>query len=94
MQLSKKTSINAFVGWFEVEMIKGQWLSTSPFEESTHWEQTVFTLLDTEVLDEGALVSGKVICKPMAVNHRGLDILFSFSNLSEDQLLQYNYFVQ
>jgi hypothetical protein len=65
-------------------MIKDQWLSTSPYEKSTHWEQTVFTIIDTEVLAEGALVSGKVTCKPMALNHRGLDVLFSFSNLSED----------
>ena len=65
-------------------MIKDQWLSTSPYEESTHWEQTVFTMMETEVLNEGALLSGKVTCKPMALNHRGLDVLFSFSNLSED----------
>ena len=75
-------------------MIKDHWLSTSPFEEATHWEQTVFAIMDTEVLTEGELVSGKVSCKPMTVNHRGLDVLFSFSNLSEGRLLQYNYFVQ
>jgi hypothetical protein len=30
--------LNAIIGWFEVEMSPGVWLSTSPFSEKTHWE--------------------------------------------------------
>ncbi len=81
------TSINAFIGWFEVEMTEDQWLSTSPFEGPTHWEQTVFPIIETQVLAEGSSVVGRVSCKPMVNNYRGLDLLFNFSNLTEGQTM-------
>ena len=32
------------VGWFELEMTPGKWLSTDPGQEGTHWQQTFFPI--------------------------------------------------
>jgi hypothetical protein len=32
------------VGWFELEMSPGVWLSTAPDQEPTHWQQTFFPI--------------------------------------------------
>ncbi len=53
--IQSKTTINAFVGWFEVEMIDDLWLSTSPFQPQTHWQQTVFPVMEGEIFSEGEL---------------------------------------
>ncbi len=60
VHLSSRTPINSIVGWFEVQMTGDAWFSTSPFEAPTHWGQTVFPIIETEVLDEGASLSGKI----------------------------------
>jgi hypothetical protein len=55
VMIQSKTTMNAFVGWFEVEMIKDSWLSTSPFQPQTHWQQTVFPVMEGEIFTEGEL---------------------------------------
>ena len=32
------------VGWFELEMSPGVWLSTAPDQELTHWQQSFFPI--------------------------------------------------
>jgi hypothetical protein len=42
LEIQKDCKINALVGWFDVQMTPGVWLSTSPFAPVTHWQHTVF----------------------------------------------------
>jgi hypothetical protein len=53
LRISRDSLVSAIVSWFEVEMTPGSWLSTSPFSERTHWEQTVFPLLEPQNLKSG-----------------------------------------
>ncbi len=46
LTISRDSRVNALVGWFDAEMTPGVWMSTSPFGPLTHWEQTVFPILE------------------------------------------------
>jgi len=92
--IRKKSLVNALVGWFEVEMTDGNWMSTSPFEEQTHWEQTVFPITSGAYLEEGEVISGQITCRPIATNYRGLDLLFELSISKEAAPLIFNYYLQ
>ena len=92
--IAKKSQVNALVGWFEVEMTDGIWMSTSPFEAQTHWEQTVFPITSGAYLEEGEVISGQITCKPIATNYRGLDLVFELSISKEASPLIFNYYLQ
>jgi type I protein arginine methyltransferase len=92
--IAKRSQVNALVGWFEVEMTDGIWMSTSPFEAQTHWEQTVFPITSGAYLEEGEVISGQITCKPIATNYRGLDLVFELSISKEASPLIYNYYLQ
>ena len=92
--LTKTAKINAIVGWFDVEMTANSWLSTSPYEPATHWEQTVFQIIGLQDLEKGAEITGRISCKPQEVNHRGLDLTLSLRCTRESSSLLFNYFIQ
>ncbi len=91
--IAKKSLVNALVGWFEVEMTDGIWMSISPFLEPKHWEQTVFPIISGAYLEEGEVISGQITCKPIATNYRGLDLLFELSISKEASPLIFNYYL-
>jgi hypothetical protein len=92
--MQRSSEITAIVGWFEVEMTKDNWLSTSPFEPPTHWKQVVLPIIGGQKFSEGAKISGNLTCKPISTNYRGLDLALDFANLGEERPLQFNYLLQ
>jgi len=51
LQMKKKETIYALVGWFDVffddiALKNSNYLSTSPFAKTTHWTQSVFYIPD------------------------------------------------
>ena len=74
-------------------MTQGIWMSTSPYEPQTHWEQTVFPIIGGADLNEGTVMSGRIMCKPLDTNYRGLDLLFELSISNEESPMIFNYFL-
>ena len=53
LTITRDCIVKAIIGWFEVEMTPGVWLSTSPLSEKTHWQQTVFPLIEPQNCQSG-----------------------------------------
>ncbi|KAL9653153.1 hypothetical protein ABK040_006369 [Willaertia magna] len=83
---------HAFVGWFDCVFAKGPHkpvkFSTGPFEEGTHWKQTVFYLekdLPLKVDDE---VKGTIQISQNKKNHRDLDIVLQYQVNDQPSITQ------
>ena len=81
--VAKDCESNALVGWFDVEMTKDRWFSTSPFEGDTHWHQTVFPILEKRLMTSGELIKSNITVRPTNDDHRGLHISISVTFGSE-----------
>ncbi len=58
LDVEKDCYIDALVGWFDVQMTPDVWLSTSPTAPLTHWQQTVFPLLERKQVKAGSALIG------------------------------------
>lgn len=73
--------MHALVSWWDCEfsnLEKPVMLSTSPYERSTHWKQTVFYLEYDLKLGEGDTVTGSIANRRSHKNFRELDIKISY----------------
>lgn len=50
-------SIHGFANWWRAELVPGLWLSTSPYEPPTHWEQVYFPVAEPVHAHEGDVVT-------------------------------------
>jgi len=50
-------------------------LSTGPFDNNTHWKQTVFYFDKFLMVTKGTILNGKINVQPNKKNHRYLDIV-------------------
>lgn len=50
-------TVNGFANWWRAELVPGLWLSTSPHEAPTHWEQIYFPVAQPLHLHEGDAVA-------------------------------------
>ena len=74
-------NLYGFLVWFDVEFHGTEQsilLSTSPFEKSTHWGQTLFYLENPIKLSEESEIIGNFIMKPNSKNYRDQDITIQF----------------
>jgi hypothetical protein len=84
LEIQKDCKINALVGWFDVQMTPGVWLSTSPFAPVTHWQHTVFQLLETKQYKAGSTIVGKLDCRPPLDDHRALEIMLEIQDCESE----------
>lgn len=73
--------VHAFVAWFDVEFaacLKPVFLPTGPYDEYTHWKQTVFYFNGSLAMREGERITGEFALKPNAKNPRELDISLAY----------------
>lgn len=86
--------MNALVGWFDVQMTPGVWLSTSPFTPLTHWQQTVFPLLEPRQVKAGSTVNVKLDCRPPLDDHRALAIRLELQDDQSDEVTVTSYHIR
>uniref|UniRef100_A0A7S3KFV0 type I protein arginine methyltransferase n=1 Tax=Euplotes crassus TaxID=5936 RepID=A0A7S3KFV0_EUPCR len=100
IQMMRDDTIHGIVTWFDIffgNMKHEVKFSTGPYEQVTHWKQTVFYFNGEYKLKEGDIISGSIACKKSSENFRACDIKISYhirpqSNKFEDidcQVLQY-----
>jgi protein arginine N-methyltransferase 1 len=81
LNVHTKGFISGVVCWFDVFFSYGKnpvVLSTSPFEESTHWKQGILYYETDLPVEKEDSVSGSVIFSKCKVNFRDLDIKLSY----------------
>ncbi|MFZ5757437.1 MAG: methyltransferase domain-containing protein [Pseudomonadota bacterium] len=59
--LRKAAAVAGFGNWWRAELVPGLWLSTSPFEAPTHWEQIYFPVPEAIVGKAGDEVSIAIV---------------------------------
>ncbi|KAL1522553.1 hypothetical protein AB1Y20_017538 [Prymnesium parvum] len=73
-----RADVHAFVSYFEVELVPGQCLSTSPVDEPTHWQQVLFYLLEPWPVEQDERLRGSIVLSKNAENPRCWDINISY----------------
>ena len=91
MEAIRDDYVHAFVSYFDCTFAACHVpivLKTGPYEQYTHWKQTVFYLKDVLPIKKGDLLKGTVACRPNAGNPRDLDIdiAYEFKNGLSDKL--------
>ncbi len=66
--------LHAFVGHFDVELLPGQWLSTAPSDEPTHWRHTLFYLETPLAIQQDSVVRGTMSMAKQASHPRCWDV--------------------
>jgi protein arginine N-methyltransferase 1 len=84
LNILESKSIDGLVAWFDVffDLPYYTWFTTSPYEKTTHWKQTVFYLNHPIEAVKGSVLHGTIAVKQGLQNFRELDIGVSF-NYSE-----------
>jgi protein arginine N-methyltransferase 1 len=54
-------------------------LSTSPYDESTHWKQTIFYLSEPLNAKAGDIIKGRITASKAASNPREIDVKLNYS---------------
>jgi hypothetical protein len=75
-------------------MTPGKWFSTSPFEGKTHWEHTLFPLIDIKQMKAGDKLCGRLECHPMDADHRALEIKLKLQNSEPDDATSITYHIR
>jgi protein arginine N-methyltransferase 1 len=81
LKVDKKGFVSGLVSWFDVYFSYGTEpiiLTTSPFEEETHWKQAIMYFKTDLPVEVGDIVKGSVIFSKCKVNFRDLDIKLSY----------------
>jgi hypothetical protein len=75
-------------------MTEGVWFSTSPFEGDTHWHQTVFPLIEPLSSVNSDILKGNIKVRPIADDHRGLQITIEIDSNTEPLGQKLEYFIR
>eukprot|EP00828_Plagiopyla_frontata_P002876 TRINITY_DN1064_c0_g2_i2.p1 TRINITY_DN1064_c0_g2~~TRINITY_DN1064_c0_g2_i2.p1 ORF type:complete len:365 (-),score=65.66 TRINITY_DN1064_c0_g2_i2:66-1160(-) len=89
IKFTKKEFVYALVAWFDVQFTHGSeilTLTTSPYERSTHWAQSVYYLEQFLPIDKDNILQGSFAIKKNQVNERELDIKISY-HLKNDKVV-------
>lgn len=79
----ESTELNGFIVWFDVSFEGPEAtviLSTSPFEPSTHWAQTIFYLEEPIHVDVDVPIKGTFAIQPNDKNHRDQDVMLTYEH--------------
>jgi len=77
----RKDTVHAFAAWFDCHFDKlpnKVTLSTSPFNRTTHWKQTIFYTEKDFIVEPGEILKGSIAVRKGRSNFRELDIKISF----------------
>ena len=74
--------VDSLVSWFTVHFPGQITLTTSPYFKSTHWQQLIFYLHDSNSIQarRGQVLDGKIRTTLSSGNHRDMDIVLEFNN--------------
>uniref|UniRef100_A0A7S4FBJ5 Protein arginine N-methyltransferase domain-containing protein n=1 Tax=Chrysotila carterae TaxID=13221 RepID=A0A7S4FBJ5_CHRCT len=79
-----RSPILGFVSYFDVEIAPGAWLSTSPEQELTHWQQVSFLWDSPLQIGQGDVLRGSVDIRQQEENKRCLDVLLACRHYGAD----------
>jgi protein arginine N-methyltransferase 3 len=76
LEIIRDCELTAIVGYFNsfFELLHPAVFSTGPSSTPTHWKQTVFYLPEKVPLVEGQKVEGRMVCKWMMTDARGIKV--------------------
>ena len=78
----KESMVHAFVIWFDVAFDGPEQrvtLSTSPYEPSTHWSQSIFYMETPQHVEVGTVINGHIEMKPNDKNVRDQDFVITYT---------------
>ena len=81
IEFIRDDTFNCLVCWFEVEFSKLDnkvCLKTGPFDEPTHWKQTIFYIEDDIKVEKGEKLKGSICAVKDKSNFRFIDIKISY----------------
>ena len=81
LKMMRDDTIHGIVTWFDIffgNMQHHVKFSTGPYDERTHWKQTVFYFNGSYSLRSGDVISGSIACKKSSENFRAWDIKVSY----------------
>jgi hypothetical protein len=92
LKMKKDGKLHGIVGWFDTyfqgpkeEEFDEVFFSTSPFDEPTHWKQTIFLFESPLDVTEGQIVKGRFITKKSPTCSRELVVRIQLENGQIDQ---------
>jgi protein arginine N-methyltransferase 1 len=76
-------TVDGLVAWFDVEfrerLSSVVTFTTSPYNTSTHWKQTIFYIDGSYALDKGDELYGSIAIRKNKKHHRELEMKVSFN---------------
>ena len=81
IEFIRDDTFNCLVCWFEVEFSKLDnkvTLKTGPFDEATHWKQTVFYIENDVKVEKGEKLKGSICVVKDKSNFRFIDVKISY----------------
>eukprot|EP01015_Nassula_variabilis_P017014 TRINITY_DN2646_c0_g1_i3.p1 TRINITY_DN2646_c0_g1~~TRINITY_DN2646_c0_g1_i3.p1 ORF type:complete len:241 (+),score=28.12 TRINITY_DN2646_c0_g1_i3:66-788(+) len=81
LTINRKDYVHGLVSWFDVYFTQSKIpikLSTSPYQKSTHWKQTIFYSPNAYPVNKGDVIKGSIAVKKNKQNNRELDIKISY----------------
>ena len=81
LTFNRNDKVHALVAWFDTlfsDLDRSFTLTTSPYEEYTHWKQTVFYLERPLLVRKGDQLRGSIAVRKSKTNFRELDIKISY----------------
>jgi len=73
-----RAELHGFVGYFAVELVPGQWLSTAPDAEPTHWRHVLFHCELPLPVQQDERIRGRLTMTQATQNPRCWDVVISF----------------
>jgi len=77
----RNDTLHGIVAWFDIffeKLPNKVTFTTSPYQKSTHWKQTIFYTDHDIFVDKGDILKGSIAVRKSNSNFRELDIKMSF----------------
>ena len=81
LKFKMNDQVQAIVAWFDCifsDLENPVTLTTSPYDPSTHWKQTVFYLDHDLTVKQGDVLKGSIAVRKSRANFRELDVKISY----------------
>ena len=81
LKFHRNDKVHALVAWFDTpfsDLTNPINLSTSPYEDYTHWKQSVFYIEEPLLVRKGDVLQGSIAVRKSKTNFRELDIKISY----------------
>jgi len=88
----KNETMHGFVTWFDVDFASMSFqnrLSTSPYNQETHWRQTMFPIAQPIQLNSGDILKGTFETKPHPEDGSGLVFIITYNYNGGEEMVQH-----